>query len=199
MPASSFGKKLRKLRLAAGMTQADLAKRARCNPVSISQYESGACEPRDERATMLIELVGGGSKPPEELKSKKPKKRGRPKKASDLPQPPVSMVNLALSSKGVRKAKRKFFRETVKPMLAAAAEKEFEDSRPILMNHDPKANLRLGSVSRAWIEQMVDSHVHARGAVIADGQVRVVTMRRADLIELAAELLDRCGTRVEEG
>lgn len=182
MPASSFGEKLRRLRKAAGLTQAELTKRAGCNPVSISQYEAGVCEPRDERATALIELAGGGSEPPEELKAKK---RGRPR----------------LALKNAHDQYIESPRQTnCRCMVEPVESENTTGRRPRRERIDSAAGVtpvRLGVVARAWIEQMVDSHIHARGMLFVDGQVRVVSMRRADLIDLAAELIGACGTRVD--
>lgn len=198
MKGTTFGRKLRKLRKAAGLSQAELAKRAGCNPVSISQYEAGVYEPRDERATMLIELVRGGSHPPEELKAAAPKKRGRPKKdPAAVAKPKRGRKRLALKNalnQDLEPPEHPNCRSHVQPV-------EPEDGPPKRrreeMDSAGKATpVRLGSVSRAWVEQMTDAHVHARGAVIVEGPVRVCVLRRADLVGLVENVLGAVGTKV---
>jgi transcriptional regulator with XRE-family HTH domain len=192
MKQTTFGRKLCKLRKAAGLSQAELAKRAGCNPVSISQYERGVNEPRDERATTLIELIGGGSHPPEELKAAAPKKRGRPRK------------DPATVAKPKRRVKRPPFEPPDHPNCRSQVEPVEPEKKPKrgpggdTRSSDVHTPVRLGSVSRDWVEQQTDSFVHSRGMTLVDGQVVVVTMRRADLIELAATVLGACGTRVGE-
>lgn len=203
MKTTMFGTKLRKLRKAAGMTQADLAKRAGCNPVSISQYEAGVCEPRDERATMLIELVRGGSHPPEGLKAAAPKKRGRPRKVEKK----ARARKCGVTDRSAPEYPLPSFEDRQKHPVPNC----HSIIQPVEPEEKPKRNpggdtrsaaakgpVRLGSVSRAWLEQQTASFVHARGAAFEDGSACVVVLRKRDLIDLEKTLLEACGTKVGE-
>lgn len=141
----TFGKQLRKLRKSAGLSQVALGKAAGVHPVSIAQYETGACNPSEKTAEKPVAYF-----------------------KDDPPAP--------------------------KPKRAKAASEE-----PRGCQSDgavSKTPARLGQVSRAWVEQQADSFIHARGMTLVDGQVVVVTMRRVDLVELAATILGVCGTKV---
>jgi len=181
--SQSFSKRLRTLRKAAGLTQAALGEKTGVHPVSITQYETGVCEPREERKADLIAFLERAAETPEA-----PKKRGRPKKAKAEPKSAKPKGKRAEYSKRTIKAKRReFYEAEVKPLVDQI------EARVSVETKDP---VRLGAVSRAWVEQQADAIVHARGLTLVDGPVRVVTIRRADLIDLAVTILRACGTKV---
>lgn len=55
----AIGDMVREARLAAGLTQAELAARARTSQAAISQYERGAKSPSAETLARLVEATGG--------------------------------------------------------------------------------------------------------------------------------------------
>lgn len=56
---SDFGRTLKRLRRAAKMTQAQVAKKAGVHLISVYRIEAGEMEPRWETAVALIRAVGG--------------------------------------------------------------------------------------------------------------------------------------------
>ncbi len=56
----SFAQRLKALRLAAGLSQADLAKRTRLAPGSLRAYEDGARQPRRATVGRLVRVFGAG-------------------------------------------------------------------------------------------------------------------------------------------
>jgi DNA-binding XRE family transcriptional regulator len=59
-PKAPFGQRLKAYRLAAGLTQAELASRAEINAKSIWNYESCDMEPRERNRARLIKVLGAG-------------------------------------------------------------------------------------------------------------------------------------------
>jgi hypothetical protein len=77
-PNATFGQRLKAYRLAAGLTQAELASRARINPKSIWNYESCDMEPREGNRSRLVKILGTGLAVPEEpLGAKKRPRKGK--------------------------------------------------------------------------------------------------------------------------
>lgn len=214
-----FGKRLRKIRKAAGLTQAALGLRAGVHPVSIAQYETGVCNPSEKTAEKLRvyfeELQDKSVDPPA---AATPKKRRRTKKAktefaldpktkhrldnlgavmktrADVEKHADAMLAEFKKPKGLKRAKRRFYEEKVEPAAdAIVARQSYADGAEL-----SKSPVRLGRVSLAWVEQQVDAHVHARGMVFIDGPSRIVAMRRADLIGLGKMILEACGVKAGE-
>jgi transcriptional regulator with XRE-family HTH domain len=55
-----FVERIRSYRLAAGLTRAELARRAGIGPTLVRQYERGIANPRLDKLTLLIEVLGIG-------------------------------------------------------------------------------------------------------------------------------------------
>lgn len=55
-----FCQRLKALRLAAGLSQADLARRTRLSPGSLRAYEDGSRAPRRSTIGRLVRVLGGG-------------------------------------------------------------------------------------------------------------------------------------------
>ena len=138
----TFGKQLRKLRKAAALSQVALGKAAGVHPVSIAQYETGACNPSEKTAEKLMAYF-----------------------KDDPPAP--------------------------KPKRAKAAKEEPRGCQ------SEGAGVRLGMVSPDWIDQQIDSHVHARGMLFVDGPCRVVVLSRTDLAALCRIMLEVGGVKVQ--
>src|SRR6266498_5658774 len=58
--AETFGDALRRLRTAAGMSQAHLARQVPVHTSNVSRYESGLQHPEERMAARLDELLGAG-------------------------------------------------------------------------------------------------------------------------------------------
>jgi DNA-binding XRE family transcriptional regulator len=54
-----FGDRLKAIRVAAGLSQAELSRRADCRKASICEIEQGKQQPTWETAVKLIEACGG--------------------------------------------------------------------------------------------------------------------------------------------
>jgi DNA-binding XRE family transcriptional regulator len=74
-PEAPFAQRLRAYRLAAGLTQDELAERASRSPTSIWQYEQGEAMPRAGTLARLVEVLGPGLAAP--ARRAKPGDRGR--------------------------------------------------------------------------------------------------------------------------
>jgi transcriptional regulator with XRE-family HTH domain len=57
-PAAPFAERLRACRLAAGLTQAELAARAGVSASAIVNYERGSARPRPRRLAALARVLG---------------------------------------------------------------------------------------------------------------------------------------------
>jgi transcriptional regulator with XRE-family HTH domain len=57
-PEASFGQRLKTHRLAAGLTQAGLGRRAGLQPMLIAKYEQGKAEPQWRNLAKLIRVLG---------------------------------------------------------------------------------------------------------------------------------------------
>jgi transcriptional regulator with XRE-family HTH domain len=98
--ATGFGGKLRALREAAGLTQAQLAERAGMHLHGITKLEQGDREPAWATVLLLARTLGvsceafAGDEPPGEVEPAPPRPRGRPRKAATQepapaePEPP---------------------------------------------------------------------------------------------------------------
>jgi transcriptional regulator with XRE-family HTH domain len=90
MDAKDFSARLRELREAAGIDQAELARRAKVEQSSISRWESGKREPGVSNLFALAEALGVD--PAELLKppTRQPEapRRGRPPKSAEGEAPP---------------------------------------------------------------------------------------------------------------
>ena len=170
-----FSVRLKALRTKAGLSQGKLGELAGVHPVSICQYEKGLREPREEAEARILKALNDAIEKGPEPAPAASKKRGRPRKAENLVLKPRA-----------RKANPEPEPE--------ADEGQVPKKNGGSLSASP---VRLGQVSRSWVEQQADSFVHSRGLTLADGQVRVVTMRRVDLIDLLALALGACGTKVE--
>src|SRR5687768_15304284 len=60
VPGVPFGERLRSLRLAARLTQGQLAARAGVSPASVAAYERGASRPGPEALARLAQALGPG-------------------------------------------------------------------------------------------------------------------------------------------
>jgi DNA-binding XRE family transcriptional regulator len=74
-PKAPFGQRLKAHRLAAGLTQSELADRAGISAKSIWHYESQGMEPRERNRARLVEVLGAGLLPPHESAARKPRRR----------------------------------------------------------------------------------------------------------------------------
>jgi transcriptional regulator with XRE-family HTH domain len=65
-PAATFAQRLQALRLAAGLTRRELAKRSRVSRLTLRRYERGVREPKPDILAKLIGVLGVGlvSAPP---------------------------------------------------------------------------------------------------------------------------------------
>jgi DNA-binding XRE family transcriptional regulator len=59
-PGAPFAQRLKSHRLAAGLTKAELAKRAAMTHNTVRHYESGAREPRWKHLARLVRVLGSG-------------------------------------------------------------------------------------------------------------------------------------------
>ncbi len=183
-----FGKQLRKLRKAAGLSQTALAEKTGVHHVSIAQYETGVHEPSKKSAEKLMGFFkpeAPAFEPPEHPNCKSviqpvPKRRGRPKKEKAV--------------KSLCRRKREFYKDEVEPAVQKIVCEDVKKHDGAELGKTP---VRLGEVSAAWIEQQADSHVHARGWMVIDGPVRVVVLNRTDLILLCRIMLGVAGVRVD--
>jgi transcriptional regulator with XRE-family HTH domain len=57
-PGATFGQRLKAFRLAAGLTKAELGKRARVFATAVGSYEAGRQYPRDARRERLAKALG---------------------------------------------------------------------------------------------------------------------------------------------
>lgn len=203
---TAFAACLKKFRADAGLTLAQMSKKLKVPIASLSQYERGDHEPRPEKLARILEALNDAAGNGPEPAPTAPKKRGRPRK-EHLQQPPGRVKRgrpkKEFKASDVKPAERRFFKETVSPLvkkiqaeaLGLSKQTEARGRQPDA-GAIKKSPARLGQVSRAWIEQQADSFVHSRGLTLVDGQVRVVTMRRQDIIELTKLALESCGTMV---
>lgn len=58
MKKSPFGKRLSSIRELSGLTQAELAEKARLDPSCVSHFESGRREPNLENLTKIVKALG---------------------------------------------------------------------------------------------------------------------------------------------
>jgi len=84
-PLTPFGQRLKALRLAAGLTQAELADRAGINPSSLSMYEAGRKKPKPSSLDQLIKGLTSGVAQPLTTPGGKRGKRKPHGTASELP------------------------------------------------------------------------------------------------------------------
>lgn len=171
-----FGKRLKKLRVAAGLTQAALGKMVGVNPVSIAQYESGAHAPREKTAEKLMAFCEGKPGKASSADAPTPKKQGRPKKDQE---------------KKPTKARKRRQRAEEPGELTKQAETKAVSSA------SAKSPARLGLVSRAWMDQQIESFCRNRGHIFQDGPFRVVIMRGSDVFELCTLMLNVGAVKVE--
>lgn len=198
-----FGKRLRKLRKAAGLTQAALGASIGVSGVSINQYEAGVHEPREKTAAKLMSFFEGTKVTPPDQPV--PKKRGRPRKA----RPEVHLgpkVKHRLTKRDIEfEEGRRFPRMDVtadgRPKILDKRKRREEKAEAKDRKADgaeiAKSPARHGLVSGAWLDQQVESFVHARGHVFQDGPVRVVVMSRPDVLALCKLMLEVGAVRVE--
>jgi transcriptional regulator with XRE-family HTH domain len=179
-----FGKRLRKLRKAAGLTQAALGASIGVSGVSIHQYEAGVHEPREKTAAKLMAFFDGAKATPADPPV--PKKRGRPRKAQPEQKSPRLFIRSGASSI--------MFPETTiaVPCAEKAETKEHQDRLGAA-----RSPVHRGLVSGAWIDQQVESFVKTRGHIFQDGPVRVVVMSRPDVLALCKLMLEVGAVRVE--
>ena len=181
-----FAARLKKFRADAGLTLAQMSEKLKVPIASLSQYEHGDHEPRPEKLARILGALNDAAGNCPEPAPTAPKKRGRPRK-EHLQQPP-----------GRAKRGRPKKIAAAVAQMAQAPHSEKSEARGCQSDGAAikKSPVRLGRVSRSWLEQQADSFVHSRGLTLVDGQVRVVTMRRQDIIELMKLALESCGTTV---
>lgn len=217
-----FGKRLRKARKAAGLTQKALGTAAGINPVSIAQYETGVCNPSEKSAEKIMaffkrrEERGEVEHPPNcrcvlhpgpksgQVKLTRKEAKFEKARPFDLKKVGVVMKRLADPSDP--------FPGT--PLLLghvkAAKPREIKKARRIIEDevkemargaqHEgaqlSKTPARLGMVDRSWIEQQIDSHVRSYGYLISEGPVSIVIMKKAELVGLCRLMLQVGGVQV---
>lgn len=195
MTMKPFGKQLRELREAAGLSQAALGKALGIHPVCVSQYEAAVNVPRAERMAAILayfEKAGSDVAPAADPPAKK---RGRPRKVTPEPE----AVTAADKSKPTRRRAKWGRPKKVAELIEQKVIVSVEDADPVgAPPSKVHSQARLGQVSLAWVEQQVASYVHARGTSFADGQACVVVLRRRDVIELGKALLEACGMKIGE-
>lgn len=194
-----FGKRLRKLRKAAGLTQAALGEKAGVHPVSIAQYETGACNPSEKTAARLRVYFEGLPDKPADTPAAEPekKRRGRPRKATPAEGPsPETRAKMSESARA-RHAREKFGRtkKVAEKKVSACALAE-EPSCPKQENGVIKTPARLGMVSKDWLDQQIEAHVHSRGMLFIDGPCRIVCMTKRDVAELCRIMLQVGGVQI---
>jgi transcriptional regulator with XRE-family HTH domain len=192
-----FGKRLRKLRKAAGLTQAALGEKVGVHPVSIAQGETGVYKPSEKSAAKLMAFFDGAKATPADPPV--PKKRGRPRKEKSEAQldpklaPPAAKVGRVKEETpavpGLGKTRK---RGAVAEDEAEAEAKKSQDQLGA-----ERSPVRRGLVSGAWVDQQVESFVKARGHIFQDGPVRVVVMSRPDVLALCKLMLEVGAVRVE--
>ncbi len=200
-PGIGFGKRLRELRKAAGLTQAALGEKAGVHPVSIAQYETGACNTSEKTAARLrVYFEELPDKPADPPATAPEKKRGRPGKVGAWPSP-ETRAKMSASARA-RHAREKFGRtkKVAEKKVSACALAE-EPSCPKQENGVIKTPARLGMVSGGWLDQQIESHVHSRGMTFSDGPCRIVVMTKRDVAELCRIMLQVGGVQIrsEEG
>jgi len=206
-----FGKKLRKLRQAAGLTQRALGEAVGVNPVSIAQYETGHCLPREDRAEKIMAFFDKAAAPlPEPSSEPIPKKRGRPRKVPLLlTHDPKANLKLTKKDLGFVKSrpldltsrKRRFYKKQVDPLVESiraevpglARSAKAEAAMP------SKTPARLGLVEKDWLDAQIESHVHSRGWMAIDGPVRLAVLTKRDLADLCRLMLQVGGVQVRGG
>lgn len=197
-----FGKRLRALRKAAGLTKAALGEKAGVHPVSIAQYETGIHYPSEKTAARLRVYFEGLPDKPAGPPATEPEKkhRGRPVKVGEGPSP-ETRAQMSASARA-RHAREKFGRtkKVVEKKVSACALAE-EPSCPKQENGVIKTPARLGMVSGAWLDQQIEAHVHSRGMLFIDGPCRIVCMTKRDVAELCRIVLQVGGVQIrgEEG
>lgn len=185
-----FGKRLRRLRKAAGLTQAALGEAAGVHPVSIAQYETGACNPSEKTAARLRVYFEGLPDKPADQPATAPekKRRGRPRKEKAEGEKP----------KRVKWGRPKKVAEVIEQKIVVEAEVPDEPKRalPDKTNGVIKTPARLGMVSGDWLDQQIKAHVHSRGMLFADGPLQVVVMTKRDVSELCRIMLQVGGVQI---
>jgi transcriptional regulator with XRE-family HTH domain len=164
--SKGFGKKLKKLRAAAGLTQAALGAKVGVHPVSIAQYELGVCHPSEKSAAKIMAFFEGKPEKATPADPPAPKKRGRPRKIKPAGPP-----------------------ET--PPAEDAPDKE-----PPQKERASNPAGRLSIVDRAWFDQQIESHVHTCGFLVREGPVCLIVLKRVDLDALCRLMLRVAGTQI---
>lgn len=169
---SNFGKKLRDLRKAAGLTQAALGKKVGVHPVSIAQYEAGTCAPREERAAKILAFF-----------HRREKTAAPPNLAHRPCRPPRGR-----SRKNEVKQAEKVQAELPGPRKTGpSGDRSFEVS---------KTPARLGIIERDWLDGQIETHVRSCGFMLHEGHVSLVIMKRQDLGALCRLMLKVGGVQV---
>lgn len=180
-----FSERLKEFRADAELTLAQMSKKVKVPVASLSQYERGDHEPLNGKVLRA-------------LRRAKDLRQVDVAKAADVDVAVVSRIenNRVRDTLAVTEAKMRILKALgVKDEPLDAV----PDSEPVGgTNAGGNASpAKRGQVSRAWVEQMADSHVHARAYCMEDGPYRTIMIRRPDLIDLVKAALQACGTRVE--